>query len=272
MRALLHLGDGEAGDHPAAVVQQLVDLLGLLAGGQVKPARASLEELVRLNPGNVHFLSHLARAQQANGEVDAALATLRRAITVNPGLDFLRLNLADALLAAGRSDAPAAYREALDLNPRLARAWLGLAELARRAGQPEEERRLLVEADSTGTDSAAVLTRLGQLELDSRKVDAAEQHLRRAVEIAPGWAPAWVVRGELAESQDKPAEALAYYRRGLDLGLGEPRLLLRAGRLALRLGQSLQARHLLTRLLGTAPASNEARQARQLLDSLDSRR
>ena len=189
-----------------------------LAAGRIAASLPRLQELVRRNPGNVPFLAELARAHLALGDGARALAALERAITENPRLDFLHAHRGDALVALGRlEEAGREYRLTLELDPRSAGAWLGLGEIAMRRGNRPAERRILLDAVAAGTRSAAILARLAQLALADGELEAADAHLRRATGLAPGWAPAWLVWGDLAERQGRIGEARKRYGRAADL-------------------------------------------------------
>src|SRR4029450_13085233 len=118
----------------------------------------------------------------------------------HPAPPFLHVNLAQMLAEAGRvADAQREYEAGLELNPRFAKAWMGLAELAMKE-DPDgaKERRILARAVDAGTESSAVFTRLAQLDEAAGDTQSADQNLRRATEVAPAWGIAWLVWGDLA--------------------------------------------------------------------------
>lgn len=240
-----------------------------LQRGDARGAAAKLSDLVRRSPGNIPFLTNLAAAQLASGDADGAIATYRKAAAENPKLDFLHENLADAYARLGRTEeARKEYELALQLNPRLAAAWWGLADLAQKAGKPAEVRRLLTEAVQAGTESVSILVRLAEAEAKAGTpgdMAAAERHFRQAVDLAPAWAPAWLVWGQLLENQGKLDLALERYLKAAEVAPGEPAPLLGAGRVLQKKGDRAGARRYLERIIGIAPGSPEAREARRLL-------
>jgi arylsulfatase A-like enzyme/Tfp pilus assembly protein PilF len=233
----------------------------LLQQGAAPEAAALLEDLVRRNPGNVPFLTRLAEASSAMGRREAALATLRRAAQLNPALDFLRLRLAETSFELGRlADARAEYEAVLALDPRSARAWIGLGELALRQGKPDEELALLRRAEAAGTESALVLSRLAQIEVARGQAAAGEGHAGRAVKLTPEFAPAWWVWGEAAEKQARAADAATRFTRAVELGLASPGALLHLGRVLHQLGRASEARPYLERALRSGgPTAAEAK-------------
>jgi tetratricopeptide (TPR) repeat protein len=78
----------------------------LLAGGQVKAARAALDRFLARTPQSVRALTFRARANQILGDTPAALADFDRALaqSSNPEPDLFE-DYAEALVQAGRRDA-----------------------------------------------------------------------------------------------------------------------------------------------------------------------
>lgn len=231
--------------------------------GRLDEALPILEGLVRRSPGNVPFLSRLSDVQAAMGRHDAALATVKEAIGLNPRLDFLHLHLANTYKAMGRlGDARAEYEVALALNPRMSPAWLALGELANRAGKRDEEGRLLKRAVDAGTSSAAILSRLAQIETAAGDMAGAESHAVEATRLVPEFAAGWWVSGEVAQKSGRRGDAIARYEKAVSFGFGDARAFLELGRLLLAEGRNDSARRLLTQAAasgGNSPAGAEAR-------------
>ena len=239
-----------------------------------RPAEALpvLEDLVRRSPDNVPFLSRLSDVQAVLGQPDAAVATVRQAIVLNPRLDFLHLHLANTYKMIGRlPEARAEYEAALALNPRMPQAWLALAELANRAGKRDEERRILTRAVEAGTSSAAVLTRLAQIEAAAGELAAAESHGAQATALLPEFAAGWWTWGEVAEKRGRRGEAIARYEKAVSLGFEDARAYLRLGQLLLAEGRTDAARNALTRAASLGGDSPTGLEARRLLASSNDR-
>jgi tetratricopeptide (TPR) repeat protein len=234
--------------------------------GRHTQALTVLNDLVRRSPDNVPFLTRLAQAQSASGRKEEALATLRRAIALNPRLDFLHLRLAEESLEQGRlAEARAAYERALDLNPRFAPAWLGLGEVARRAGGEEEERKVLLKAAAGGVESAALSARLAQVDLAAGRLESAERSAGEATRLLPEYSAAWWLLGEVAERRGRAKEAIERYERAVTLGLDRPEALLHLGRLLLAQGDGARARRHLVRAAERGRGTPAGEQARLLL-------
>jgi arylsulfatase A-like enzyme/Flp pilus assembly protein TadD len=233
-----------------------------MSQGRPGEALPVLEDLVRRSPGNVPFLSRLSDVQAAIGRHDDAIATVKEAIALNPRLDFLHLHLANTYKSIGRlGEARAEYEAALALNPRMSQAWLALGELAKREGKLGEERRLLERGVAAGTSSAAILSRLAQIELASGETAAAERHGAEATSLVPEFGVGWWVWGEVAEKAGRRRDAIARYEKALALGFGDARASLRLGRLLVAEGRTDAARRHLAKAAsgGNSPAATEAR-------------
>ncbi|MES1244861.1 MAG: sulfatase-like hydrolase/transferase [Acidobacteriota bacterium] len=241
----------------------------VLQKGDARTAASKLADLVRRSPGNIPFLTTLAAAQLATGDsnaADTAIATYRKAAAENPKLDFLHENLAVAYARLGRpEEARREYELTLELNPRFAAAWWGLANLAQKAGKPAEVRRLLTAAIEAGTESVSILVRLAEAEAKGGDLAASERRFQQAVDLAPAWAPAWLVWGQLLENQGRLDPALERYLKAAEVAPGEPAPLLGAGRVLQKKGDREAARRYFERILSLAPGSPEAREARRLL-------
>ena len=237
-----------------------------LRAGRAREAAARLRELTRRSPGNVPFLTRLADAEVASGNPQAGIAAMRETLALNPNLDLLHSSAAALYERAGRSgEAKTEYEAALALNPRSAPSWLGLARIVGAEQSPEAELAVLARADAAGTDSAAILARLAQLELGAGRVADASRHASRATRLLPTFAEAWWVAGEAAEARHATADALTAYEEALDLGLSDPRALLRVGKLQRAAGREEDARRSFRRAADLGGQSSVGTDARRLL-------
>jgi tetratricopeptide (TPR) repeat protein len=246
------------------------DGIGLLAEMEqartaARPADvvARLQDLCKRSPGNVPFLTSLARAQTAAGDLPGAIATLDTALDANPRSEFLHVHRGELLRRLGRTaEARKSYEAALQLNPRAAAAWLSLAEMA-----GGDEYDVLRRADAAGTASATLLTRLAALEVDRGQDKAADGHLAEATTLLPGLSSAWLLWAALAEKDGRDADAIARFERAATTDPKDPTAFLHMGRLQLRRGDSAGARRNLQTAMALAPSSPAGREAARLLQT-----
>jgi choline-sulfatase len=225
-----------------------------------------LQDLVRRSPGNVPFLFRLAEAQVVAGQSRQAAETLESAIALNPGLDFLHARRARILMDARRyPEAQAEWEATLAVNPRHAQAWLGLAETAVRTGSSSEEITILERGEAAGTRSAAIQTRLAQLELASGRTEEAARHADDAVRWMPDVGMAWWVAGEVEEKKGHADAAIERYEKAALLGFGDSSALVHLGRLLLEHGRAADGRAYLQRAIALGPGTPSADEARRLL-------
>jgi tetratricopeptide (TPR) repeat protein len=93
-------------------------------------ALAAYSRARALAPGDYRWPYLQGRLLGFNGRSEEAVSALREALRLRPGDAQIRIALADQLRAAGRPlEVEPLYRAALDANPRLLRAHLGLGRL-----------------------------------------------------------------------------------------------------------------------------------------------
>jgi tetratricopeptide (TPR) repeat protein len=237
---------------------------GLLSGGNA--ADAILDGLVTRNPSNVPFLSRLAEAQLAAGDGEAALATIDRTLALRPRSEFLELARADALRRSGRSDeAQRAFRSALEIDPRHAPAWLGLAGLA---GSPQEKLAVLIEAVAAGADSVVVLLEAARLDSAAGRTDQARALLERAAALVPEAAVGGLALARLEPAAGRLAAALAAGRRAAEAEPANPETALCSGRIYLARGEPARARSHLQRAAVLGRGAAVEAEAKALLESI----
>ena len=238
----------------------------LIRDGMPGEAARQLALLVERNPGNVPFLVRLGEAQMAAGKPDAALKTIEAAVALSPQLDFLHAHLARIHADGGRFDkARAEWEATLELNPRYALAWLGLGGIASREGGAKAELAVLRKGEAAGTRSAAILTRMADLELSSGELAQAESHAALALQLMPEVPATWRVAGEVAQMQGNRRLAIERLEKSLRLAPSDPPTLVRLGILLIGSGRAPDARPYLERAVALGGQSPSAEAARRLL-------
>jgi tetratricopeptide (TPR) repeat protein len=145
------------------------------------------------------------------------------------------LGMADAQVGLDHdADAIAALERALELDPKreAVRSRLELlrfkevqtlianGQRARQAGRFDEARRLLERALTLSPTSAVIFRELGAVETSQGSLDAAEAHVRRAIEIDQNDAESHAALGAVLEAREQYREASAAYARAAAI---EPR-------------------------------------------------
>jgi tetratricopeptide (TPR) repeat protein len=240
-----------------------------LGRGAVAEAALAYRAFLRAHPDRVDALQNLAILELRAGRTDDARTCLEAAIKSAPSAD-LYYNLGNLhLKIQGVEAAAAAYRRALEYEPRHAEARFNLALALERSGRraeavsalsqlgpvsPEVAReRARMEAMMGGLEAARALdlARASQdVELvlgvssgfrQAGELEKALALLDRAVELAPKHASVRLNRGVVRQAMGRMAEAAADYEEaaGLDPSLSEARFNL--GVLAEERGQYVAA-------------------------------
>jgi tetratricopeptide (TPR) repeat protein len=197
----------EAGDPRGTLDVALAHTRRLLSRDPAMAAEQA-REILRVMPGHPHALLLLGQAFAATGRRAEAIRALREAAQRDPESAEVWRALGDQFLLVGDgagADAAYAHHIRVSVNdPELRRAALALAE----NNLPIAERILKPYLAEHPTDVAAIrmLAELaGRL---GRNVDA-ENLLRRAVELAPSFAPARYNLATVLHRQNRPLDALA---------------------------------------------------------------
>src|SRR5215475_11307180 len=99
-----------------AVALALVPSVAYPEAAPSDPVEAAFAEMMA-HPGDPDAAVRYARAAAAAGQVRPAIAALERVLRVNPRLDNIRLELASLYLAAGSPDLAALYAEQALASP-----------------------------------------------------------------------------------------------------------------------------------------------------------
>jgi tetratricopeptide (TPR) repeat protein len=162
------------------------------------------------------------------------------------------------------------FEQALALAPSYAPALSGLADaLTQLTGygfdtspavieRAREAAQAAVRADPTLGEAHASLGRQ-QFAGGTWNWDEAERHLKRALELSPGYALAHMWRAELLMSRGRAAEASVESQRALELDPFSPVVLWTAGRFAFYVGNLERAIELLRRAVDLSPQLSRAR-------------
>jgi superkiller protein 3 len=240
-----------------------------LAGGATEEAAHAYREYLRHYPGRADALQNLAIIHLHAGRAEEARGELETAIKAAPSAD-LYYDLGNVHLKAGDLDrAAAAYRRALEYDPKHPEARFNLALVLERSGKRAEAVSTLVQLGSVAPDvvreRARMEAMMGGLEADRamnlartssdpelvvsvasgfRRVGELEKSLAlldRAVELDPKRATLRLDRGVVRQAMNRPVEAAADYEEAakLDPALADARFNL--GVLAEERGQYVSA-------------------------------
>lgn len=262
-----------------AVLTRVCRARAFLVWNRSGRAFEELEAAIAADPN--HFEAQLAvgDANRLRHHVAEAEQAYRRAISIDGQRYEPHHGLGQLYAQAGRDqEAIAALRAAMQRDARVPQIWYQLAThvggdegrrlLARAvAERPEWVQALVALADleraagdaaarghyesalQQDERNAAAHVGLGTMLVDAGELDAAEPHLRRALELVPNSPDVALQLGKIAERRDDFREAFAQYRHAADLAPSRPVGLLYAAALALRTNRDVLATGYLDRYL-----------------------
>jgi predicted O-linked N-acetylglucosamine transferase (SPINDLY family) len=132
----------------------------------------------------------------------------------------------DAQLAhrGGRlRDAQTAYQRLIEIEPKLAEAWLGLGTLALQARAVDAAIAMLAKAVELAPESAEARVRYAHALQGRGRFDAAEEQLEAACRLAPDAAQCWEDLGIVKQALGESGQARDAYRRSCELQPTLPR-------------------------------------------------
>ncbi len=181
-----------AGSGAASVLAELHRGFGsaALAVGQTAVARASLERAVALAPDDALAWGLLGNARFAGAEPDGAVEAYRRALRGRPGWGDIHVNLGVALQQRQPPDdagAIAAFRAGAAAEPGLSKAHYCLGAALHTAGDLDGAAAALARAAVLAPGDAAIVARLGEVEMARERPAAAVAAYRTALALRPDW-------------------------------------------------------------------------------------
>lgn len=202
---------------PKILVQVGVELADLYyRNGDLDHTLPVLHELVDLEPDNVDLLFF---AQRIYSEM--ADDTMNKLALLAPDSARMQQLIAERLINGGDlAGAIQHYRKALAEDPRLPGMHFELAEaILEGSNQRDMQTDALAElqaAVKSEGDNSQIESTYGRIAALQGKLDEAQTHYRRALEMDPGNGQAQLGLGKTLADQNKPEEALKYLRMAVD--------------------------------------------------------
>lgn len=257
--------------------------------GQLEESQSRVDAALKVEPKNDLARLLQARLVAGRGELDPALGLVKTLLVDSPRYRE-GWNLQGELLLAGSRDAAAAeaaFRKALEIEPRYLRVHLTLISMALARKDQEafkqqvlalkkalprhletqffEAQLALMEGDlKTASQLTRVLLPLapqnvrvlqlaGSVELNQGALAAAEAHLKRALKIQPKLPTARRLLAQVYERTGRPAEAMATLKPLLEVPQPSAATLTAMGEAQLLAGQFAQAEDHFRRATERAP-------------------
>ncbi len=194
-------------------------------------------------------------------ELDQAQRALDRALQFDPRLALAHLGMASLRERQGAPDAAMEhYRRALALDSGNPYVQTNLGDLLCRQGQFDQGQALLARAIANRSYSAREVALVAAGACDARmgRVDRAEARLREALAIDPEYPEALYELALLTYADGRPFQTRAFLSRLAGLGVVTPQSLLLCYRAESQLGNRVDAQECADRLRRQFPESQEA--------------
>jgi DNA-binding winged helix-turn-helix (wHTH) protein/Tfp pilus assembly protein PilF len=183
-----------------------------------------------------------------------ARAAALRALEIDPDMAEAYASLAFVAYCFDRDWAAAEkhFRRAIELKPDYATAHHWYGEFLSAAGRFEESVASLSRALALDPLSPAVGADLGATFYYARDYARAEEELRKALEVDPGFVRAHLILGAVQEQKGEHADALASLRRASELSSGDAVILSSLAHACAVAGRTREARAILKEVRASA--------------------
>lgn len=295
---LARLGDRTLGDPAADAALQTTLATALMSQKQIEPATVALSKALNQVPDYAPALLAQARIDADAGRVAQARAQVEKVIARTPDDDRAWVLKGDLYLHATPSDADAAlqaYRQAIALWPASTQAHAGVmfVHMGRNDIKAAHEQLAVMRRDLAGDpltrffgaqialidgdvkaaregiqpllkqfgDDFKVLTLAGAIELQARSPNTAENHLKQALQIAPGHPYATRLLAQAYVGGGQTAKALELLEPLVTRSDADAQTLSLAAEASLYSGDVDRAVTLFTRAAALDPKNTKARTA-----------
>ncbi|CZT12361.1 probable pre-mRNA splicing factor prp1 [Rhynchosporium agropyri] len=233
------------------------DARASIGRGKYETARAIYAYALRVFVNSRKLWLAAADLEKNHGTKEALWQTLEKAVEACPQSEVLWMMLAKEKWQAGEIDnARRVLGRAFNQNPNNEDIWLAAVKLEAENKEPEQARKLLEQArqeaptDRVWMKSVAFERQLGD-------VDAALDLVNQALQLFPGAAKLWMMKGQIYEGDGKLPQAREAYGTGTKACAKSIPLWLLYSRLEERVGNVVKARGVLDRGRLAVPKSPE---------------
>ena len=236
-------------------------LLGLSYYGdkQYEKAIEALRVAMQVDPTNVQLQQIVAQSCLWADQYQCALDGFRQILMTQPNSAAAHVLIGEALDGLGKTpEAIVEFQQAAQVSPHEPNVHFGLGFLYWKS-QDYERAKAEFQAELTNDgDNAQAWAYLGDTEMKFGNREASASDLNKAIQLRSDIRLAYIDRGILLSEQNKHKEAIADFRKAIELGPGQPDAHYRLARAYQALGES-------------AEAEKEFKRVQQLRQELDTR-
>ncbi len=222
-------------DAASGVLSVLDPFVAIAASADTDPLHATIlaRRLIRSHHPDSHWAHNLiGNIRSRASDLPGAIAEYRAALALKPDFLIARGNLADALRQSGDAQAARAeYDKVFRADPNYPGALEGTAELALADGDADKAIGLMLKAADADPLSPRYLARAGKIAMDAGKSEDARRYLGQALEIDPGYLPAFAFLAAMELADENYVAAEKIYRDAADYAPDDPEAQLSHGRI-----------------------------------------
>ncbi|KAI1118475.1 PRP1 splicing factor [Nemania sp. NC0429] len=235
----------------------LDDARGSINRGMYGTARAIYAYALRLFPTSKTIWLAAAELERNYGKREDLWQVLEKAVNAVPHSEVLWMMLAKEKWQAGEVDnARRVLARAFQQNPNNEDIWLAAVKLEAENNQTEQARGLLKQArQEAPTDRVWMKSVAFERQLDN--LDEALDLVQQALNLFPGYAKLWMMKGQIYEDLGKKPQAREAYATGVKAVPSSVPLWLLYARLEESMGLLPKARSVLDRARLAVPKSPE---------------
>lgn len=181
-------------------------------------SKKSYDKAIALNPGYAIAYYNMGFLMEKDYEdIDEAMKYYRKAIELNPQYHDAYHNLARLLERTDKELAKKNYEEAIRLDPKLAKSYIGLGNILRDKGSYAEAIKCYMKTVELEPGEPAAYYNLGCLHhIDMGDTDTAAKYYRKAIELNPAYIEAYNNLGNILEDENYE-EAKKHYEKALEI-------------------------------------------------------
>ncbi|EKD12912.1 pre-mRNA-splicing factor [Drepanopeziza brunnea f. sp. 'multigermtubi' MB_m1] len=223
------------------------DARASIGRGKYETARAIYAYALRIFVNSRKLWLAAADLEKNHGTKDALWKTLEKAVEACPQSEILWMMLAKEKWQAGEIDnARRVLGRAFNQNPNNEDIWLAAVKLEAENQQPEQARELLKTARQEAPTDRVWMKSVA-FERQAGNADAALDLVNQALQLFPGAAKLWMMKGQIYEGEGKLPQAREAYGTGTKACAKSVPLWLLYSRLEERVGNIVKARGILDR-------------------------
>lgn len=248
-------------DAPRAHVYRTAEANIMARSGRVDEAIVAYRAVLDNQPDYVPAMENLALAWSRQGKHDKAIDSLRKAIALDPERASLHNSLGAVLVATDDLDGAAdEFRKATQSPEATALAWLNLGEVQTRQKDADAARKSYERATQLDPTSWEAFERFGSALLAKEEWEGANEALSRAYKLRPSGDTAYKVGTALLGAK-RLDEALDVFGRLLKENPDVPDVLVRVGEIQEAKGDAQNAIAAYRRALQMIANNKDAAQA-----------